>query len=99
MTRAREKGENEFTRAAKREAMRSGADVGKILARMLEEANKAKDTTRQNKLIQALKYFENVTDKKGNAVRDLVRCSSSVLRQVQTQTAKTLSAVGEHRAD
>jgi hypothetical protein len=57
MTRSPEKGENEITEAAKREAMRTGVPIREILERMLEEARKAKDVERQRKIVTAQKYL------------------------------------------
>jgi hypothetical protein len=57
MTRSHEKGDNEFTDAAKREALRTGEPVDEILARWLAEATKAKDKERKRKIVQAQKYI------------------------------------------
>jgi hypothetical protein len=57
MTRSREKGENEFTRAAKREALQTGVSVGDILKRMLDEAKEAKDTASWIKIARAQKFL------------------------------------------
>ena len=57
MTRAHERGENEFTEAVKREAARAGAPVSEILDRMLAEAIEGRDTARQQKIVRAEKYL------------------------------------------
>ena len=59
MTRSREKGENEMTEAARREALRTGETVGQVLARWLAEAKRVKDTQRQRKIVQAQKYVRD----------------------------------------
>lgn len=59
MTRSRERGENEFTRAAKREALRTGRSVAAILTGMLAAAKRARDTAEQEKVIQAQKYLRD----------------------------------------
>ena len=56
MTKSWEKGENEFTRAAKRLAMRTGESVPVILDRWLAEAKLDKDTGRCETLARALKF-------------------------------------------
>ena len=56
MTKSYEKGENEFTAAARREAARTGASVEEILERMLREAQQGKDKAREMKIIQAQKF-------------------------------------------
>jgi hypothetical protein len=57
MTKSHEKGRSEITEAAKREAMRTGLPVAEILARMLDEAKKAKDVKQRMKIIKAQKYL------------------------------------------
>ena len=57
MTKSWEKGENEFTRAAKRLAMRTGESAVDILERLLAEAKQARDTVSCEKIVQAHKYL------------------------------------------
>ncbi len=57
MTRSREKGENEITDEAEREAARTGQDVCSVLAEMLQRAKKEGDRVKQVKIIQAQKFF------------------------------------------
>lgn len=57
MTRSRERGENEFTLAAKREAARTGRDVCDILKEMRERAVAAGDQSRIAKIRRAEKYL------------------------------------------
>jgi len=56
MTRSPEKGENEFTVAAKREGLRTGESAEAVLARWLAEAKKAKNKRQIRKIVQAQKY-------------------------------------------
>jgi negative regulator of replication initiation len=56
MTKSHEKGDNEYTRAAKREAMRTGQSVADILRRMLSEARQKRDSEQINKIVQAQKF-------------------------------------------
>jgi hypothetical protein len=58
MTKSREEGENEFTRQAKREAMRTGEEVASILERMLQLAKQQKDAEMRMKVIRAQKFVE-----------------------------------------
>jgi hypothetical protein len=58
MTKSREEGENEFTRQAKREAMRTGEDIDSSLERMLRLAKQQKDTESRQKIIRAQKFVE-----------------------------------------
>jgi hypothetical protein len=57
MTRSHEKGENEFTREAKREALRTGRSADEILTEWLADAKRDRDKERQAKVIQALKFL------------------------------------------
>lgn len=57
MTRAQEKGENEITAGAKREAAPTGEDVCDILKEMLREAKANKDMERERKIRRAQKYL------------------------------------------
>jgi hypothetical protein len=57
VTKAPEKGENEITAQAKREAVRTGQDVCDILKAMLAEARAAKDRARERKIKRAQKYL------------------------------------------
>jgi hypothetical protein len=57
MTRAQEKGENEISDEAKREAALTGKDVCGILKDMLKEAKAAKDKERERKIKRAQKYL------------------------------------------
>jgi hypothetical protein len=57
MTRSQEKGENEFTQAAKREAAKTGMPVSEILTRMLAEVIRTKDAAAQKKIVQAQKFL------------------------------------------
>ncbi len=56
MTRSREKGENEITDEAMREALRTGREVADILEDMLRAAKKAGDAKRRKKIERAQKY-------------------------------------------
>ena len=64
MTRSHEKGRNEFTEAAKREAMQCGVSPEEILERWLAEAKQAGETARRNKLVQALKFVRTRNQQK-----------------------------------
>jgi hypothetical protein len=64
MTRSNEKGENEITRAVRREAKQTGVSVEVILTRLLNKAKKAKDVKRQQKIIAAQKYLRQRNRKK-----------------------------------
>jgi hypothetical protein len=55
MTRSKNKGENEITAAAKREAMRTGLPIADILARMSAAAKQAKDKAKCMKIVEAEK--------------------------------------------
>ena len=57
MTKAPEKGENEITEEAKREAARTGKHVCDILKAMLKSAKAAKDRERERKIKRAQKYL------------------------------------------
>jgi hypothetical protein len=58
MTKAHERGENEFTRAAKLEAMHTKRDVCDILKEWLKAAKIDKDTQRQGRIIKAQKTLK-----------------------------------------
>jgi hypothetical protein len=66
MTKSQEKGENEVTEEAKREAARTGQDVCEILKQMLKMAKAAKDRARIRKITRAQKYLgcKNVRKRK-----------------------------------
>ncbi len=57
MTKSQEKGANEITEEAKREAARTGRDICDILKEMLREAKAAKDKDREQKIKRAEKYL------------------------------------------
>jgi hypothetical protein len=57
MTKAQEKGENEITDEAKREAALTGKDICDILKEMLKEAKAAKNAERERKIKRAEKYL------------------------------------------
>ena len=57
MTKSQERGENEITIEAKREAARTGRDVCAILAEMLRQARATNDAAREKKIIRAQKYL------------------------------------------
>jgi uncharacterized membrane protein YebE (DUF533 family) len=57
MTKSRERGENEITEEAKREAARTKKHVCDILAAMLAAAKAAGNTERQRKILRAQKYL------------------------------------------
>ena len=57
MTKATERGENEITVDAQREAARSGRNVCDILAAMLQVAKAAGDKASKKKIEQAQKYL------------------------------------------
>ena len=57
MTRSHERGENEFTRAARREAARTGRDVCDILKEMLARAQSSGDISQIIKIRRAQKYL------------------------------------------
>jgi hypothetical protein len=57
MTKSQEKGENEITDEAKREASRTGRDVCDILKEMMRAAKAVKDEDRVRKIKRAEKYL------------------------------------------
>jgi hypothetical protein len=57
MTKSWERGENEITQEARREASRTKRPVTEILAEMLAEAKVARDRKRMRKIIRAQKYL------------------------------------------
>jgi hypothetical protein len=57
VTKTPEKGENEITAEAKREAARSGKHVCDILKSMLKKAKAAKDKARERKIKRAQKFL------------------------------------------
>ena len=57
MTKSREKGDDEVTLAAKREAARTGKDICDILKEMLKQAKAAKDRERERKIKRAEKFL------------------------------------------
>jgi hypothetical protein len=57
MTKSEERGENEITEEAKREAARTGKDVCAVLAAMLKKAKAAGDKARERKIVRAQKYL------------------------------------------
>jgi hypothetical protein len=57
MTKRRERGENEFTRAAKEQAARTGRDVCDILKEMLQKALAAGERSKVAKIRRAQKYL------------------------------------------
>jgi hypothetical protein len=57
MTRNREKGDNDVTDEAKREAARTGENVCAVLKRLLRAAKQKKDRARQMKIVQAQKFL------------------------------------------
>ena len=57
MTKAPEKGENEISEEAKREAVRTGKPVCAILKAMRKRARAAKDRERERKIKRAEKYL------------------------------------------
>ena len=57
MTKSQEKGENEITAQAKREALLTGKDVCDILKEMLRNAKTAKNKDRERKIKRAEKYL------------------------------------------
>jgi hypothetical protein len=57
MTKSQERGENEYTDAAKREAARTGRNGCDILAAWLAEARQAGDAETVRKLTAAEKYL------------------------------------------
>jgi ribosomal protein L18E len=67
MTKSQEAGANEVTEEARREAARTGKDVCAILARLLKQANAARDSVRVKKIEKAQKYLgcRNVRKRKG----------------------------------
>jgi hypothetical protein len=67
MTKAREKGDNEFVEEAKRRAARTGRNIEDILREMLEEATQARDTVRKRKVQKAQKYLKkrNIRKRRG----------------------------------
>ena len=57
MTKSQEKGENQITDEARREAARTGNDICDILNDMLKKATGAKDQDRERKVRQAQKFL------------------------------------------
>ena len=57
MTRTTEKGENEITAEAKRQAERKGQHVCAVLDEMLRAAQKNGDRVKQMKIVQAQKFL------------------------------------------
>lgn len=57
MTKAQEKGENEVTIEARREAAATGKNICDILKEMLDAAKSAKDKDRERKIRRAQKYL------------------------------------------
>jgi hypothetical protein len=57
MTKSRERGEDEITDEARREAARTGGHVCDVLAAMLLRAKAAGDAGRIQKIIRAQKYL------------------------------------------
>jgi hypothetical protein len=57
MTRYRERGRNEITDEAVREAARTGKDVCAVLKVMLQAAKRARDGSRQAKIKRAEKFL------------------------------------------
>jgi hypothetical protein len=57
VTKSNEKGENEITDEARREALRTGVDVCDILKAMVKAARRAKDMEREQKIKRAEKYL------------------------------------------
>jgi hypothetical protein len=57
MTKSQEKGENEVTDEARREAARTGKDICDILREMLKKAKTAKYMDRVGKIKRAEKYL------------------------------------------
>jgi len=55
--RAPEKGENEITDEARREAARTGKDICDILKGMIRKAKAAKDKVRERKIKRAQKFL------------------------------------------
>jgi hypothetical protein len=68
MTRAWEKGDNPIVLHARKEAARTGRDIGDILTEMLGEAKRERDTARRLDIVQAQQYlgFRNRTKRRGN---------------------------------
>ena len=57
MTKSRQRGQNEITDEAQREAARTGKNVCDILEVMLRAAKKAGDTAKRNKIVMAQKFL------------------------------------------
>jgi hypothetical protein len=57
MTKSEERGENEITEEAKREAARTGKDVCAVPAAMLKKAKVAGDKARERRIVRAQKYL------------------------------------------
>jgi hypothetical protein len=57
MTKSREKGRNELTDEALREATRTGKDVCAILRSMLQTAKRSRDRAKQKKVERAQKFL------------------------------------------
>lgn len=68
MTKAWEKGDNPIVLHARKEAARTGRDIGEILEEMLAEAKRQRDTARRMDIIQAQKYlgFRNGAKRREN---------------------------------
>jgi hypothetical protein len=58
MTKAWEHGENEIVDQARREAARTGRDIGEILNEMLKSAKLARDTARRIRIERAQKFLK-----------------------------------------
>ena len=58
MTKSWENPENEIVDNAKREAARTGRDIGEILNEMLQAAKAARDKARQMKIQRAQKFLK-----------------------------------------
>jgi hypothetical protein len=57
MTKSQEKGENEITDEARRQAVLTGKDICDILKEMLRQAKTARDKNRERKIKRAEKYL------------------------------------------
>ncbi len=58
MTKSHEKGENEITLAAKKEALRTGRGVVDVLKEMRQRAVAARDKALKKKIVKAQKYVK-----------------------------------------
>jgi hypothetical protein len=69
MTKASEKGDNEFVEEAKKRAARTGRPIKDILREMLAEAARARDSLRKRKVQAAQKYLKerNIRKRRGKA--------------------------------